>query len=100
MVSCGVPQGSVLCSKNATNILNPIVLDDTNLFFTHQNIRYLFPIVSQELEDINEWCISNKLSLNIKKIKYSFFQKPSQIEDIPIFLRKVTINNYEIQRTE
>ena len=100
MVNCGVPQGSVLCSKNATNILNPIVLDDTNLFFTHQNIRYLFPIVSQELEDINEWCISNKLSLNIKKTKYSFFQKPSQTEDIPIFLRKVTINNYEIQRTE
>ena len=24
--------------------------DDTNLFFTHQSIRYLFQIVNQELE--------------------------------------------------
>ena len=74
--------------------------DDTNLFFTHKDIRYLFQIVNQELENINQWFISNKLSLNIKKTKYSFFHKPSQKENIPLHLPKLIINSYEIQRSE
>ena len=74
--------------------------DDTNLFFTHKDIRYLFQIVNQELENVNHWFVSNKLSLNIKKTQYSFFHTPSQKENIPLLLPKLIINNYEIQRTE
>ena len=59
--------------------------DDTNLFFIHKDIRYLFQIVKQEKENINHWFILNKFSLNIKKKKYSFFHKPSQKENIPLF---------------
>ena len=47
-----------------------------------------------------QWFISNKLSLNIKKTKYWFFQKPSQKEDIPLLLPKLITNNYEIQPIE
>ena len=110
-ISCGVPQGSILGPllfllyvnnfKNASNILDPIIFaDDTNLFFTHKDVRYLFQIVNQELENIKQWFISNKLSLNIKKTKYSFFHKPSQKENIPLHLPKLIINSYEIQRSE
>ena len=76
--------------------------DDTNLFFTHKDIRYLFKIVNYGLENINQWFISNELSLNIKKTKtkYSFFHKPSQKENIPLLLPKLIINNDKIQRTE
>ena len=74
--------------------------DDTNLSFTHNDIRYLLHIVNQELKNINQWFISNKLSLNIEIAKYSFFHKPSQKENIPLLLPKLIINNYEIQRTE
>ena len=57
--------------------------DDANLFLTHQDIRYLFRIVNQELENINQCFISNNLSLNIKS-KYSFFHKPSKKEGTPL----------------
>ena len=80
-ISCGVPQGSILGPllyllyvndlKNASNILDTMMFaDDTNLIFTHKDIRYLFQIVNQELENINQWFVSNKLSLNIEKTKY------------------------------
>ena len=74
--------------------------DQTNLFFAHKDIRYLFQIVNQELENINQWFISNELSLNIKRTKYTFFHKPSWKENIPILLTKPMINNYEIKPTE
>ena len=74
-ISCSVPQGSILGPllfllyvndlKNASNILDPIMFaDDTNLFFTHKDITYLFQIVNQELEDIKQWFISNKYKKN------------------------------------
>ena len=72
--------------KNTSNILDPIMFaDDTNLFFTHKDIRYLFQIVNQELKNINQWFVSNKLSRNIKKTKYSFFHKPSQKKTFHFF---------------
>ena len=74
--------------------------DDTNLFFTHKEIRNLFQIINQELENINQWFISHKLSLNIKKTKYSFFHKLRQKVNISLLLPKLIINNYKIQRTE
>ena len=66
----------------------------------------LIIIVNQELENINQWFISNKLSLNIyiyiyiKRTKYSFFHNPSQKENIPLLLPKLIINKNEIQWTE
>ena len=72
--------------------------DDTNLFLTHKDIRYLFETTNLQLEKISQWVISNKLSLNVSKTKYSFFHKRSKRDDIPLLLPKLNINN-KIERS-
>ena len=46
--------------------------DDTNLFYSHSNMKTLFQIVNSELKLVNEWFLANKLSLNEKKKKKCF----------------------------
>ena len=47
--------------------------NDTNLFCSHKNIENLFFTMNNELAKINEWFKANKLSLNIKKTKFTLF---------------------------
>ena len=74
--------------------------DDTNLFLTHKDISYLFETANLQVERISQWFISNKLSLNVSKTKYSFFHKPSKRDDISLLLPKLNINSSEIERSE
>ena len=54
--------------------MEPIMYaDDTNLFLTHKDTSYIFETANHELERINQWFISNILSLYVSKTKYSFF---------------------------
>ena len=77
-ITCGVPQGSILGPllflifvndlHKVTKYLDPIMFaDDTNLFYSHKNIKTLFQIVNSELKHVNEWFLADKLSLNAKK---------------------------------
>ena len=53
--------------SSASYSLNTIMFaDDTNLFFEHSYIKVLFSTVNRELQNINEWFIRNKLSLNVQ----------------------------------
>ena len=66
--------------------------------FEHKDISVLFSTVNRELQNINEWFISNKLSLNVKKTKFSIFHKASRRDDLPLLLPKLFINNQVIKR--
>ena len=59
--------------------------------------------VNRELQNINEWFISNKLSLKVKKTKFSIFLKASRRDDLSLtkviyLLQKLFINNQVIKR--
>ena len=79
-ITCGVPQGSILRPllflvyvndlPSSSKILTPIMFaDDANLFHEHKNIIKFFVLVNEELRNINDWFMVNKLplSLNIGK---------------------------------
>ena len=67
--------------------------DDTSLFYVQENIKTLFDILNIELQKISQWFISNKLSLNVTKAKYSFFHIFSRKDNIPLVLPKLSICN-------
>ena len=108
-VTCGVPQGSILGSllfllyindlHTSSNILNFILFaDDTNLFYSHKNIKTLFSTMNIELIKIDEWFRANKLSLNIDKTKYTLFAKQYQSNILPLRLPSLSIANINIKR--
>ena len=54
--------------------------------------------MNRELQNINECFISNKLSLNIEKTKFSLFHRASRRNDLLLVLPKLSVNNQIIQR--
>ena len=47
--------------------------DDTNLLYSHKNLKTLERIVNDELANVYNWLTSNKLSLNLKKSNFVIF---------------------------
>ena len=110
-ITCGVPQGSILGPllfliyvndlPKASKILIPIMFaDDTNLFYSSNSVRDLFTTVNNELKEISDWFKSNKLSLNVKKTKYTLFCSTQVKRKLPKEMPKLQIENNEILREE
>ena len=72
--------------------------DEANLFYSHHDIKTLFSTVNKELEKLGDWFSANRLSLNIKKTKYTFFHKNSVKDNIPLKLPDLHISNKSIER--
>ena len=109
IVKFGVPQSSMLGPllflifvndiSNSTKVLHPVLfVGDTNLFCSGSNIGTLFEIAKQELSQINDWFLANKLSLNVEKTKYMFFHKRIEQENIVLKLPLLQLNSNIIKK--
>ena len=89
LVTCGVPQGSVLGPllfllyindfNESSKILDfHLFADDSNLFCSHKKLQTLELTLNNELGKIQEWLCANKLSLNIKKTNFTLFHPPQK----------------------
>ena len=72
--------------------------DDTNLFYSDNNIRTLFETANQELNQINDWFPENKLSLKVEKTKRVFFHTLTDQGNIPLKLPSLQLNGNIIER--
>lgn len=87
VISCGVPQGSVLGPllfllyindlPNATLFFTSLFADDTGLFMSSSDLKTLISNANIELEKAAKWFQVNKLTLNVSKTKYLIFRNKS-----------------------
>ena len=84
-VTSGVPQGSNLGPllfliyvndfKNCLNDSDSLMFaDDTSIFLQNKDIKELFDAGNKELQLVDQWLISNRLSVNVSKTKYILFK--------------------------
>ena len=75
--------------KNAFLLL---FADDSNLFYTGNDMVDITEKINDDLQHITEWLASNKLSLNIKKTNYMIFHCGYiALDDININIRNEVI---------
>ena len=67
-----------------------MIADDTNLFYSHNNVKELFRTMNAELSHLNDWFCANKLSLKLIKLSISCFIK-QKVKTIFIWFSQICL---------
>ena len=103
-VTYGTPQGSCLgplifiiftndLYRQIEHSSSLLFADDTTLYKSHRNLKYLTWCLEDDLKRLVDWFSSNKLTLNIDKTVCILFQKPGQSEKVKLEIGEQTITN-------
>ena len=74
-----------------------LFVDDTNLFFSHNDILTLTNTMNSEMLELSDWFKANKLSSNVKKSNYVIFQPRQRREEFEL---NIKINGHKVIRVE
>ena len=105
-ITCGIPQGSILGpllfllyindipnSTSKASILS--FADDTTLIISHHNLKHLYKLANEELDNLFKWLCVNKLCLNTNKTKFMLiYPKWKHYDETNLQLK---INNQNIE---
>ena len=80
-IICGIPQGLTLgpllfllysndLPNCSTKLSFRVFADDTNMFYTSNNLRNLESVMNEEFKLVVKYCATNKLSINLSKTNY------------------------------
>ena len=103
-VNYGTPQGSCLgplifiiftndLHQQLINTASLLFADDTTLYMTHRNLRYLKWCVEEDMKRLIAWLRANKLTLNLGKTVCVLFQKNGPRQTITLELDDVHIKS-------
>ena len=108
-ITCGVPQGSILGPLLFLIYINDMhqvtkystlyhFADDTNLLYSHKDIRKLRKAVNSDLKLVFQWLCANRLSLNIDKTEFIVFKSPRKSINERITLKLNGKNIFESKK--
>ena len=106
LITCGVPQGSVLGPllfliyiNDLPSISNKLEFflfaDDTNIYYESNDLTNLEKTINKELKKLYQWLCSNRLALNIDKTNFVLFHSLHKTIDKPV---TITINKKAISQ--